>query len=291
MDMKEIRKQMEEIQLPVVDIKSDVLQQIKRRQIKRKRRIKIFSAIAAIVAITCLTQFERVAVVAENMYRNINVTLNDTTLIIDNEFQAVPIEIKDLNWVGSKWRGRYGGKDYPTIQDAENELKINLLKSEMGFIESPYPWGIPFAYFEKDGLAMLTFGDYIIGDLMNYTVIASEEGDSVDTSYDTEGTIYKGTVSMRVMFFTESGKDYALQNMEEYNYEEEYISKNNGIRAYIFKNGTQYASDEEGMLNFMIRDTTENVTVFVHNNLLYKLSGDIPTTEMKKIIDSFVVEE
>ncbi|MGI2294059.1 hypothetical protein [Paenibacillus sp. GXUN7292] len=33
------------------------------------------------------------------------------------------------------------------------------------------------------------------------------------------------------------------------------------------------------------------MTVFAHENLFYTISGNIPSSEMKKIIDSFVIEE
>lgn len=48
---------------------------------------------------------------------------------------------------------------------------------------------------------------------------------------------------------------------------------------------------EERLLVYSVESTTEKIAVFVHDNLFYTISGNVPSTEMKKIIDSFEIEK
>lgn len=234
-------------------------------------------------------QFERVIVVAENIYRNIHIALNDNTLVIDNGFEAIPIEVDNLAWVGEKDR-RVGTKYYTDIYEAENELSINMLENTMRY-KSTHQRDVPFIYFEESQIAKLLFSNYIIGDLENYNETLLENGDWQSSNSIDKEAIYKSPVSMSVMFFTESGENHQLNNLDQYNYEEKYTSPSNNITAYLLKGSFQFSSSDETLLSYAADTITDKITVFVHDNLFYTISGDIPSSEMKKIIDSFVIEK
>lgn len=290
MNMEHIREQLKEIQVPDSNVKKEVLQEIKKRSIKRKRRIKITSIVALFVIIIGLTQFERVKVVAENLYRTIHIALTDDTLVIDNPFEAVPVKVGQLDWIGKNKDQRVGMKEYTDVYEAEEELKINILENTMRY-ESVYQRGVPFIYYENHQMVELLFNYYSIGDLKDFHETVLENGDSQFSYSIKEDGIYKSPVSMRVMFFTETGANYQLNNMEDYNYEEKYTSPLNGITAYILKDTVQAASSEQKMLSYVAGTTTDKITVFVHDNLFYTITGNIPTSEMKTIIDSFITDK
>lgn len=290
MKMELIRKQLADIKPPLVDIKQNVLQQIRIRRRNRRRRIQIsVTAAVLLLAILGTTQFHQIAAVAENLYRNIQLSLNNESLIINNNMGTIPIRVDDLTWVGSK-PNRVGMKQYSDIHAAETELKLNVLRNTMSY-EPVLKRQIPFSYFEKRKMGELILNDLFIGDLRNFKESILENGDRQVTYSSDHNTIYKSPVSMKVMFFTGGGANYEADNLDVYNYEEKYISPVNGITAYFLRDTSQIASNEERLLIYAAGTKTDAVTVFVHGDLFYTISGNVPSEEMKQIIDSFVVEK
>lgn len=287
--MELIREQFADIQPPQVDIKRNVLLQIQIRKRNRRRRMQILAAASLLVVILLAVQFPRIAVVAENLYRNIQLSLNNGSLVIHNDMKAAPIKVDDLTWVGSK-PNRVGMKQYGDIHAAETELKIRVLHNTMSY-EPVLKRQIPFSYFEKQKMGELLLNDLFIGDLRNFKESILENGDRQATYSADHTTIYKSPVSMKVMFFTGGGANYEANNLDVYNYEEKYISPVNGITAYFLRDTSQIASNEERLLTYAAGDRTDAVTVFVHDQLFYTISGNIPSDEMKQIIDSFVIRE
>lgn len=289
MNMKLIREQLEEIHPPELDIKKSVLQQIRIRRHNRKRRMQISAVAAMLVVILGTAQFHQIAAVAENLYRNIHLSLNNEILVIDNDIEMIPIKVDDLTWVGSQ-PNRVGSKHYSDIHAAEDELKIKVLQNTMSY-ESNHQRQVPFLYFEERNMAKLLLSDLFIGDLSNFSETILENGDRQVSYGAHHDTIYKSPVSMTVMFFTGRGDNYKTDNWEIYDYEEKYISPVNGITAYLLTDTFQIASGEERLLISAAGNSTDKITVFIHDNLFYTISGNIPSSEMKKIIDSFVIEK
>lgn len=289
MNIELIRKQLEEINPPEIKIRQNVLQSIRIRRQKRKRQMQISAAVALLVVIVGTVQFHQIAAMAENVYRNIQISLNNEILIIDDNLEMIPIEVKGLTWVGSQ-PNRVGSKYYTNINTAEDELKINLLQNTMSH-DSANQRAVTLLYFEKRSMADLLLGEFFIGDLKNFSETILENGDR-QSSYSTDqDSIYKSPVKLRVSFFTGRGANYETDNWDIYDYEEKYISPVNGITAYLLTDTFQITSGEKSLLIYAAESTTDKITVFVHDNLFYTISGNIPSSEMKKIIDSFVIEE
>ncbi|MFD0710985.1 hypothetical protein [Paenibacillus sp. GCM10027626] len=289
MNMEIIRKQLEEINPPEINIRQNVLHQIRTRRQNRKRHMKISAVVALLVVIIGTVQFHEIAAMAENVYRNIQISLNNEILVIDDNLEMVPVEVKGLTWIGSQ-PNRVGSKHYTDINAAEDELRIKLLQNTMSY-ESAIQRQVPFLYFEERNIAQLLLGDLFIGDLKNFSETILDNGDR-QLSYSTDhDSIYKSPVSMRVLFFTGGSINYGTDNWDIYDYEEKYISPVNGITAYLLTNTFQVESGEERLLIYAANNTTDKITVFVHDNLFYTISGNIPSSEMKKIIDSFVIDK
>lgn len=284
MNMELIRKQLEEINPPEIEIKQNVLHQIRIRKQKRKRRVQISAAVALLVVIIGTLQFQQITAMAEHVYRSIQLSLKNEILIFDNRLEMIPIEVHGLTWVGKK-PNRVGYKRYTDIHAALDELKINPLQNTIS-TESL----VVFTYFEKRNVAELLLHHYFIGDLKNYSETILENGDR-EYRYSTDDTVYKSPVNMKVSFFTGRGANHEMDNLDNYDYEEKYISPVNGITAYLLKNTFQAESEEKSLLMYAAGTITDKMTVFVHDNLLYTIYGNIPSPEMKKIIDSFVIEK
>lgn len=289
MNMKLIREQLEEINPPEINIKQNVFHGIRIRRHHRKRRMQFSAAVVMLFIIMGILQFPQVIAMAENVYRNIKLSLNNEMLVVDDNIDLIPIEVSGLTWVGSQ-PNRVGMKYYSDMNEVEDELGIKRLQSTMS-IESIHHRQIPFLYFEERKMAQLLLGEIFIGDLKNFNETIMENGErqfSYNTEYD---SIYKSPVSMRIMFFTGRGADYETGHWDIYDYEEKYLSPVNDITAYLLTNTFQIASGEERLLVYTAEATTEKIAVFVHDNLFYTISGNVPSTEMKKIIDSFVIEK
>ncbi|XID93881.1 hypothetical protein ACF3MZ_04970 [Paenibacillaceae bacterium WGS1546] len=284
MNMELIRKQLEEMNPPEIKIKQNVLHQIRIRRQNRKRHMQISAAVALFVVIIGTVQFQQIAAMAENVYRSIQLSLQNEILIIDNNLEMIPIEVHGLTWVGKK-PIRVGYKSYTDIHAALDELKINLLQNTM----SNEP-AVVISYFEKRKVAELLLRHFFIGDLKNYSETILDNGER-QYRYSADDTIYKSPVNMKVSFFTGRGAKHEMDNLDNYDYEEKYISPVNGITAYLLKNTFQAESEEKSLLMYAAGSITDKITVFVHNNLLYTIYGNIPSSEMKKIIDSFIIEE
>lgn len=289
MNMELIRKQLEEINPPEINISQNVLHQIRIRKKNRKRHLRISAAVVLLVVILGTVQFHQIAAMAENVYRNIQLSLNNGTLIIDDNLEWKPIEVKGLTWVGSQ-PNRVGSKYYTEMDAAESELTINLLHNTMSY-ESTIQRRITLLYFEERNMAQLLLGELFIGDLKNFSETILENGDR-QSSYSTDDdSIYKSPVKLRVSFFTGSGGTYETDNWDIYDYEEKYRSPVNGITAYLLTDTFRVTSGEKSLLLYAAESPADKITVFVHDHLIYTLSGNIPSSEMKKIIDSFVIED
>lgn len=283
MNMELLRKQLEEIAPPETGFKQYVLQQIRIRRQIRKRNMQISAAIVLLVTIMGTVQFQQIRAMTENVYRSIQLLLHNETLVIDNNLEMIPIEVNGLTWVG-KHPNRVGYKSYTNVSAAENELKIKLLNNTMSNDAT-----VNFGYFEKRNMAELLLHYFFIGDLKNFSETILENGDR-QYRYSNHDTVYKSPVNMKVSFFTGRGAEYEMDNLDSYNYEEKYISPVNGITAYLLKDTFQATSDESSLLMYAAGGITERLTVFVHDNLLYTLYGNIPSSEMKEIIDAFIIE-
>lgn len=284
MNMELIRKQLAEMTAPDMPLKQQVLHQIQIRRHNRKRHIQLSAAAVLFVVIMGVLQFQQLAAMAENIYRSIQISFQNETLVIDNNLEMIPIEVNGLTQVG-KQPNRVGYKSYTGINAAENELKIKLLPNTMSN-ESP----VDFRYFEKRKVAELLLRDIFTGDLKNFNVTILENGDRQSRYHADQDSVYKSPVSMKVLFFTGRGAEYEMDNLDTYSYVEKYISPVNGIAAYLLKDTFQATSEENSLLMYAAGGITERVTVFVHNNLFYTIYGNIPSSEMKKIIDAFVIE-
>lgn len=288
MNMEFIRRQLQEINPPEINIKQHVLEQLRNRRKNRKRHMQISAVIALVVVIFGTTQFNNIVVMAENIYRKIQISLNNEIFITHNNLEMVPIEVKDLTWIGSK-PNRVGSKYYTDISAAEAELGISLLQNTMSY-EFAAQRQVPLLYFEERNIAQLILGEIFIGDLKNFNETILFNGDR-QLSYSTDhDSIYKSPVTMNVLFFTGRGTNYVTENWGIYDYEERYRSPVNGITAYLLTNTFQVESGQNRLLIYAANNTTDKITVFVHDNLFYTISGNIPSYEMKKIIDSFVIE-
>lgn len=285
MNMELIRKQLEEITPPEMRIKQDVWHQIRIRRQNRKRRMGISAAVVLLVVIIGTAQFQQIATMAGNVYRSIQVSLHNETLVIDNQLAMIPIEVNGLTWVG-KQPNRVGYKTYTDIHAAEDELQIKLLHNAMSNESA-----INFRYFEQRNMAELVLNYSFIGDLKNFSETIQENGDRQYRYSSDHDTVYKSPVHMKVSFFTGSGAEYEMDNLDTYHYEEKYISPVNGMTAYLLKDTFQATSDESSLLMYAAGSITDKLTVFVHDNLLYAIYGNIPSSEMKKIIDAFVIEK
>lgn len=289
MNIERIRQQMKEIQIPDIDIKNDVLLEIKKRSTKRKRSFKIATVVALLMMIIGFIQFDRIIVIAGSAYKNIQLVLNHNSFVIEDEFAAIPIEVDNLDWVG-KMEKRVGTKEYMNIDMAENELNIHVLRNMM-HDKSAFERQVSFLYFEEHKMAQLLLNEYIIGDLENVSEMLLENGDRQFSYLSSDHTVYKSPVSMSVIFFTETDNNYEMNNLEKYNYEEKYTSTANGITAYILDSDLHLSSKENTLLSNAAGTATGKMAVFVHDNLFYIMTGHIPTVEMKNIIDSFIIEE
>jgi len=289
MNMELVRKQLEEISLPEIEVKQNVLHRIQMRRQKRKRHMRISAAIVLLVVIIGTLQFHQIAAIAENVYRNIQITLNNEILVIDDQLETIPIEVKGLSWVGSQPK-RVGSKSYTDLNAAEDELKINLLKNTMSY-EFTNPRAVTLLYFEERNIAQLLLGEVFVGDINNFSETIIENGDR-QSSYSTDqDSIYKSPVKMKVLFFTGAGASYDTDNWDIYDYGEKYVSSVNGLTAYILTDTFRLTSSERNLLTNAAGSTKDKISVFVYNNLFYTIFGNTPSSEMKKIIDSFVIEE
>jgi outer membrane lipoprotein-sorting protein len=285
MNMELIRKQLEEITPPEMRFKQHVLQQIRIRRQNRRRHMLISAAIILLVVIIGTAQFQQIAAMAENMYRSIKLSLYNETLVIDNNVDRIPIEVEGLEWVG-KQSNRVGHKSYTDSHAAQDELKIKLLHNARSNESA-----LNFLYFEKENRAELILRHFFIGDLKNFKETILENGDKRQSYSSDQETVYKSPIDMKVSFFTAKGAEYKMDNLDTYNYEEKYVSPVNGITAYLLKDAFQATSDESSLLMYAAGSITEKLAVFVHDNLLYIISGNLPSSEMKNIIDAFVVEQ
>lgn len=60
-----------------------------------------------------------------------------------------------------------------------------------------------------------------------------------------------------------------------------------GTKEYMNKYSAEKELNIKILTRYISGSATDKVTVFVHDNLLYTITGNIPTTEIRKIIDAF----
>lgn len=94
---------------------------------------------------------------------------------------------------------------------------------------------------------------------------------------------------MKVSFRTGSVNNLEIYDWELFDYEEKYISPNNGITAYLMKYGRSIDLGKEKIELRSAAGETDSSIVFMHNNLLYTIYGNTSSGEMKLIIDSFII--
>lgn len=287
MNMEQLREDLESIQLPNIDITQRVLQHIRTHKQRNKRNQRITAAVIILVFTAVTLQFQQITAVAESFYRTIRISLNNDVLII-NSLSTIPFEVEGLVWVGSKREGnRVGTKYYSSIMDAEDELNIRILRNALSADMNRLN-RIPFIYFEANKNADLLFHSHFVGDLKDYTETIYENGD-IRTSYKADNeTVYQFPLSMKISFFTGGGENIDNDNWEFFNYKEQYVSPLNGITAYFMKHDGIIALGEVKSSLRLAAGEIDFAAVFVHDNLIYTISGNVPSDEMKRIIDAFI---
>lgn len=293
MNMELIREQLEGIETPEINLTHhDILNEIHARKNKRRSNLRIITIVAILFIAIGTTQYQQISAFAGSLYRNITFSLNNETLVIDN-LGTIPIEIGELNWLGNRQNKRegtrVGSKDYTDINALEEELGVSILRNSISIDMSRHS-RIPLVYFEKTNIAELIFHRHFIGDLKDYKETIAKNGD-LSYSYKTDDTVYKSPLSMVVSFLTGSGNDLENQDWEFFDYAEKYTSPINGITAYLMKYGGSIALGEEEIELRSAAGEADLVTVFVNDNLLYTISGNVPSDEMKRIVDGFIISE
>ncbi len=107
MNMKDVRRQFEDMEVQQHDFTTDVMNQIQIRSKKRKVRLRIATIAIALIITIGATQFQHISAYANSIYRNIAIRLNNDMIILD-DLDSIPIEIKDVNWLGHKKGNRAG---------------------------------------------------------------------------------------------------------------------------------------------------------------------------------------
>ncbi|NLC42840.1 MAG: hypothetical protein GX783_01005 [Clostridiales bacterium] len=290
MNMKDVRRQFEDMEVQQHDFTTDVMNRIQIRSKKRKVRLRIATIAIALIITIGATQFQHISAYANSIYRNIAIRLNNDMIILD-DLDSIPIEIKDVNWLGHKKGNRAGVKSYASIEEAEEELKINILTNSISRSDI-YHFGISFMYFENINKAELSFSNHFIGDLKGFKEIITEENNLRISYTADETTLYQSPLSMKITFLTGIGRDFENIDWESFDFEEKYISSTNGIAAYLMKYVPEFELNEDQTALRAAAGESANAktALFVHENLLYTISGDAPFEEFKRIVDSFIVE-
>jgi hypothetical protein len=293
MNMELIRKQLEGIETPEVNLTHhDILNEIRARKNRRRSNLRIVAIVAVLFIAVGTTQYQQISAFAGSLYRNITFSLNNDTLVIEN-LGTIPIEIGELNWLGNrneKREGtRVGSKAYADINALEEELGISILRNSISIDMSRHS-RIPFVYFEKTNIVELIFQRHFIGDLKDYKETIEENGD-LSYSYKTDGSVYKSPLDMSVSFLTGNGENLENNSWEFFDYEEKYTSPINGITAYLMKYGGSITLGEEEIELRLAAGEADSVIVFVDDNLLYTIAGNVPSDDMKRIVDGFIISE
>ncbi|MEN6316200.1 MAG: hypothetical protein ABFD25_18360 [Clostridiaceae bacterium] len=285
MNMEQIREQMEGIQIREPIATQDILNKIRARRQKRKARLRVMTVAASLLIVIGAAQFQQISTFAQSVYRSIILSLNKDILDI-GYLETIPAEIKGLSWVG----GEVGSKHYSGIADVEEELGIRVLRNTLS-IDMERHRNINLTFFKTGNVAKLNFHRHFIGDLKNYQETILDNGD-LKYSYESDGnTLYKSPVSMTISFVTGGGADVEKGPWEFFDYEEKYLSPENNITAYLMKPS---GSIIMGGKKIALREAAGEpgiIAVFVWDNLLYTLSGNIPSSEMKRIVDAFIVSD
>lgn len=285
MNMEQIREQLEGIQIQESIAPQDILNKIRDRRHKRKVRLWGMAAAAILLFAIGAAQFQQISSFAQSVYRSIILSLNEDTLFI-GYLETIPVEIKGLSWVGNE----IGNKHYSDIADVEEELGIHILRNTLS-IDMDRHQRINLTLIKSRNIAELIFPRHFIGDLKNYQETLPDNGD-LQYSYESDdNTLYKSPVSMTISFVTGEGKDVEKRPWEFFDYEEKYVSPENGITAYLMKNSENITLGGEKIALRVAAGEPGIIAVFVRNNLLYSLSGNISSNEMKRIVDAFIMRD
>lgn len=287
MNIELIREQLKGIEVEEICMADEILNKIRARKQKRRLNLRVAAIIACLFISIGTIQFQQISAFAESLYRNIIISLNNDTIVINN-LGTTPIELKGFSWLGSKGT-RIGTKYYPGIKAVEEELGISVLYNPIS-VDMNRHTQIPLIYFESRNIAELIFHRHFIGDLKNYNETILENGD-LQYSYETDDTIYKSPLSMTISLITGSGGDLENHNWEFFDYEEKYISPVNGITAYLMKYAGSIGLGDEKIALRSAAGETNSIIVFANDNLLYTISGNVPSDEMKRIVDGFIISD
>lgn len=285
MNMEQIREQMEGIQIQEFIAPQDILNKIRVRRQKRKVRLRGMAVAASLLIAIGAVQFQQISAFTQSVYRSVILSLGKDTLYI-GYLQTIPSEIKSLSWIG----GKVGIKDYSGIADAEEELGIHVLRNTLS-IGMDRHRRINLTFFKTGNVVELKFDRHFIGDLKNYQETILDNGDLRYSYESDDDTLYKSPVSMTVSFVTGGGNDVEKRPWEFFDYEEKYVSPENNITAFLMKHSGSIMLGGEKLALRAAAGEPGISAVFVRNNLLYTLSGNIPSSEMKRIVDAFIVSD
>ena len=290
MNMNQIREQLDDIDLQSNLSAQAVLREITIRRDKRKKSKQMIVLVVFLAVSLCAVQFQQISTFAGSLYRDIVLTLKDDKLVIEN-FEFVPVEIRDINWISSGERGkRIGEKRYDNIEAAENELKLNILRNPNSIGLDRYML-INLVYFEADNRVELILPRHFIGDLKDYQEARLENGDLYYSYQADDQTAYQSPLTMKIIFFAAAGDSYANHSWTFFDYEEMYQSPVSGITAYLMKDSGRIAFSEQELKLYEAATETKRVAAFVQNNLLYIIEGNTNASEMKHLVDTFEIPE
>jgi hypothetical protein len=285
MNMEQIREQLEGIQIQESIAPQDILNKIRARRHKRKMRLWGMTAAAVLLFTIGAIQFQQISSFAQSVYRRVILSLNEDTLFI-GYLETIPVEIKGFRWVGNE----VGNKQYSDITDVEEELGVHILRNTLS-IDMDHHRRINLTFFKSQNIAELIFPRHFIGDLKNYQETIPDNGD-LQYSYESDdNTLYKSPVSMAISFVTGGSDDVEKRPWEFFDYEEKYVSPENGITAYLMKHTGSITLGGEKIALRAAAGDPGIIAVFVKNNLMYSLSGNIPSNEIKRIVDAFIMSD
>lgn len=290
MNMDQIREQLEGINLQSNISARTVLHEITVRKDKRKKKKQLIAVVALLAVILCAVQFQQISAFAESLYRELVVALRKDTLVFEN-FEFIPVEIRNLNWISSGEHGkRIGEKRYDSIETAEDELKISILRNPNSIELNRYML-INLIYFESDSRVELIFPRHFIGDLKDYQETKLENGDLYYSYQADDQTTYKSPLTMKIIFFAAAGDSFTNHSWTFFDYEEMYQSPASNITAYLMKDAGRVAFSGQELKLYDAATETKRIAAFAQNNLLYVIEGNTSVNEMRHLVDTFVISE
>lgn len=288
MNMSQIHEQLAGIDLQSNLSAQAVLYEIAIRRDKRKKNKQLIALVVLLAVSLCVVQFQQISTFAGSLYRDVLISLKDDSLVFEN-FEFVPVEIRDINWISSWVRGsRIGEKRYDSIETAEDELKISILRNPNSIGLDRYML-INLIYFESDNRIEMILPRHFIGDLKNYQESRSENGELSYSYQADDKTVYKSPLSMKIVFFAAAGDAHINHSWTFFDYEDIYQSPISDITAYFMKDSGSVTFSEQELKLFDAAAEPKLVAAFVKDNLLYIIEGNTSNNELKHLIDTFVI--